>query len=183
MHDDGPVLCVRVVVHDVPHPPSELQQGVGEGVGVTGPLGVVEQDHLALLVVLEEQQQLISLTQNVAFRPPHLSEPDGPDHEVGELLLVLDRDPHAGVDLLPGPSGRPVLHAHDADEVEGPGHHDDAGGALLPDHAPKVADRRLRRALGNDVRLGLDKALEGGKSFRRKFRGKRNLVSHRRMMR
>ena len=41
-----PVLGVRVVVHHIPHPPAELEEGVGEGVRVARPLRVVEQDHL-----------------------------------------------------------------------------------------------------------------------------------------
>ena len=51
---------------------------------------------------------------------------------------------------------------HDADEVKGPGDHDDAGGLLLPHHPPEVGHRRLRWALGHDVRLRLDQALGGG---------------------
>lgn len=46
------------------------------------------------------------------------------------------------------------------DKVEGPGNHDDAGGPLLPDHPPEVADGRLRRTLGHDVGFGLNKALQ-----------------------
>ena len=41
-----------------------------------------------------------------------LSEPDGPDHEVCQLLLVLDGDADAAVDLLPVLAGGPVLDAH-----------------------------------------------------------------------
>ena len=52
---------------------------------------------------------------------------------------------------------------HHADEVEGPGDHDDAGGLLLPDHPPKVGHRRLGRTLGHDVRLGLHQALWEGR--------------------
>ena len=48
------VLGLRVLVHHLPHPAPELQQGVAEGVGVTGPLRVVELDHLALLPVLSQ---------------------------------------------------------------------------------------------------------------------------------
>ena len=90
--DHGPVLGVGVVVHDVAHPPPELEEGVGEGVGVARPLGVVEQDHLALLAVL-----------------PH---PDGADHEVGQLLLVLHGHAHATVHLLAIFARRPVLNTH-----------------------------------------------------------------------
>ncbi len=56
MNDDRAVLRVRVVVHDVAHPAPELQEGVGERVGVAGPLRVVEQDHLSLLVVLTSEK-------------------------------------------------------------------------------------------------------------------------------
>ena len=38
--------------------------------------------------------------------------PDGPDHEVGQLLLLLHRDAHAAVHLLTILGRRPVLHAH-----------------------------------------------------------------------
>ena len=50
----GAVLGLRVLVHHLPHPASELQQRVAEGVGVTRPLRVVELDHLALLPVLPQ---------------------------------------------------------------------------------------------------------------------------------
>ena len=40
-----------------------------------------------------------------------------------------------------------------------PGDHDDAGGPLLPHHAPEVADGRLRRALRHDVGLRLRQTL------------------------
>ena len=49
--------------------------------------------------------------------------------------------------------------SHDADEVEGPGDHHDARGPLLPDHPPEVRHGGLGGALGHDVRLGLDQAL------------------------
>ena len=39
---------------DLAHPPPELEQRVAEGVGVAGPLGVVELDHLPLLPVLPQ---------------------------------------------------------------------------------------------------------------------------------
>lgn len=48
------VLRLWVLVHHLPHPAPELQQGVAEGVGVTRPLRVVELDHLALLPVLPQ---------------------------------------------------------------------------------------------------------------------------------
>ena len=51
-----PVLCVRVVVHHVAHAPPELEERVGKGVGVARPLGVVEQDHLALLARLQKER-------------------------------------------------------------------------------------------------------------------------------
>ena len=50
-----PVLCVRVVVHHVAHAPPELEERVGEGVGVARPLRVVEQDHRPHFVVLEQE--------------------------------------------------------------------------------------------------------------------------------
>ena len=56
MHDDRSVLRVRMVVHDVPDPPPELEEGVGERIGMTRPLGVVEQDHLALLARLQKER-------------------------------------------------------------------------------------------------------------------------------
>jgi hypothetical protein len=90
----------------------------------------------------------------------HLSQLDGSDHEVCELFFVLHGDAHAAVDLLSVLARRPVLYAHDPDEVKGARDHDDAGGALLPHHAPKVADRSLRWTLGNNVRLRLDQTLK-----------------------
>ena len=51
-----PVLCVRVVVHHVAHAPPELEERVGEGIGVARPLRVVEQDHRSHFVVLEQEQ-------------------------------------------------------------------------------------------------------------------------------
>ena len=50
-----PVLGVRVVVHHIPHPPAELEEGVGEGVRVARPLRVVEQDYLPDDAVLRER--------------------------------------------------------------------------------------------------------------------------------
>ena len=55
------------------------------------------------------------------------------------------------VALLLAQEGRPVLHAHDLDELEGPGEHDHLGGALLPDQPPEVGDGRLQRALGDQA--------------------------------
>lgn len=54
MHNDWSVLGVRVVIHDVSDSSAELQQGVGERIGVAGPLRVVEKDDLAFLASLEE---------------------------------------------------------------------------------------------------------------------------------
>ena len=58
MYDDRPVLCLRVLVHNLAHPPPELQEGVGEGVGVTGPLRVVELNDLPLLPVLPQPAEM-----------------------------------------------------------------------------------------------------------------------------
>lgn len=52
MNDDWTVLGVRMMVHDIPDSPPELEQGVGERVRVARPLRVVEQDHFAFLVIL-----------------------------------------------------------------------------------------------------------------------------------
>ena len=56
-----------------------------------------------------------------------------------------------------------ISNLHHADEVKGPGDHDDAGGLLLPDHPPEVGHRRLSGTLGHDVGLRLHQTLrEGG---------------------
>ena len=39
--------------------PSELEEGVAEGVAVAGPLGVVELDHLPLLAILPQPRQQV----------------------------------------------------------------------------------------------------------------------------
>ncbi len=72
MHDDWSVLRVRMVVHHVPHPPPELEQRVGERIGVARPLGVVEQHHCTLLVVLrvadEEYVEYVTLSELLTCR-------------------------------------------------------------------------------------------------------------------
>ena len=55
MDNDWPVLCVWMVVHDVSDSAAKLEQGIGEGVGMTRPLSVVKQNHFPLLVVLEKE--------------------------------------------------------------------------------------------------------------------------------
>ena len=52
MNDDRTILSVWMMIHDVSHASPELEEGVGEGVGVARPLGVVEQDYFSLLLIL-----------------------------------------------------------------------------------------------------------------------------------
>ena len=54
MDDDWTILCLRVLVHHLSHPPPELQQSVAEGVAVAGPLCVVELNHLPLFSILSQ---------------------------------------------------------------------------------------------------------------------------------
>ena len=54
MYNNGTILWFRMVVHDVPDPAPELEQGVGERVRVARPFGVVEQDHLSFFVILQK---------------------------------------------------------------------------------------------------------------------------------
>ena len=58
-----------------------------------------------------------------------------------------------------------ISNLHDADEVKGPGDHDDAGGLLLPDHPPEVGHRRLRWTLGHDVGFRLHQTLREGRLY------------------
>jgi hypothetical protein len=60
VYDDWSVLSLWMLVHDLSHAPSELQERVGEGVGVTRPLCVVELDHFPLLSVLSQPAQILS---------------------------------------------------------------------------------------------------------------------------
>ena len=83
-----------------------------------------------------------------------------PDHEVCELLLRLDSDTNTSINLFPVFRRRPILDAHHADEVEGPGHHHDAARLLLPGHPPEVGHGRLGGTLGHDVGFGLHQALK-----------------------
>ena len=54
MHNDGAILCLRMLVHNLSHSASELEQSITEGVAVTGPLCVVELNHLPLLTILTQ---------------------------------------------------------------------------------------------------------------------------------
>ena len=46
-----------MMIHDVSHASPELEEGVGEGVGVARPLGVVEQDYFSLLLILQSKKR------------------------------------------------------------------------------------------------------------------------------
>ena len=48
----------------------------------------------------------------------NLSHPDGSDHEVGQLLFVLDRDPDPAVDLLAVFTSGPILDAHNLGKLD-----------------------------------------------------------------
>ncbi len=79
MDDDRPVLRLWVLVHDLAHAPPELQERVGEGVGVTGPLRVVELDHLPLLPLLPQPREDLVVAQEwVARYVPKLGRPEEP---------------------------------------------------------------------------------------------------------
>lgn len=106
---------------------------------MTGPLGVVELDHASLLAVLPET---------------YIS-----DHEVGQLFFMFHCNSYSTIHLFSILSSRPVLDAHDPDEIEGPGDHDDTGRSLLPDHSPEVRHRLLGGALSDDVSLGLNQTI------------------------
>merc|ERR1719284_1862677 len=88
-----------------------------------------------------------------------LSQTNSSDHKVCQLLFTLHSDSYSTIHLLSILSSWPVLDTHDADEVEGPGHHHDAARLLLPGHPPEVRHGGLCGTLGHDVRLGLNKAI------------------------
>ena len=69
------------------------------------------------------------------------------------------------------PASRLTRVWHIPDKVKGPGDHDDAGGALLPRHLPKVGHRRLGRPLGHDVRLRLNQTLQSTRRTLRYYAG------------
>ena len=174
VNDDGPVLGLRVHVHHLANPPPELKEGVAEGVAVARPLRVVELDHLPLLPVLaqpdgpgkqQDGQDLWSqeLDDNLIIKFASCSSDSTvmptPPYTSSLFLAAGQYWTHL---RIKSPIFCCISNLHDADEVKGPGDHDDAGGLLLPHHPPEVGHRRLRWALGHDVRLRLDQALGGG---------------------
>lgn len=168
VHDARPVLVgLALRRHHHAHPPPELEDRVGERAGVAGPLGVVELEQRALLHdLLGGRRHALALVERVLARGrlhpvvPH--HPQRPDVEVGQLLLPQHRHLQVAVALRVVGRGRPVLQAHDLDEVERLREHDDARRPLLPHHAPEVHDRVLGRTLGDDVGVRLQHAVYVG---------------------
>ena len=68
MDDDRTILGLRMLVHNLSHSSSELQQSVAEGVGVARPFCVVKLDHLPLLSVLSKPDCSEKL-RNILFVP------------------------------------------------------------------------------------------------------------------
>ena len=177
VNDDGPVLGLRVHVHHLANPPPELKEGVAEGVAVARPFRVVELDHLPLLPVLaqpdgpgkqQDSQDLWSqeLDDNLIIKFASCSSDSTvmptPPYTSSLFLAAGQYWTHL---RIKSPIFCCISNLHDADEVKGPGDHDDAGGLLLPHHPPEVGHRRLRWALGHDVRLRLDQALGGEATY------------------
>lgn len=151
VHEDGTAHVVAIlddVTYDEADPPPELQQGVGEGARVGVPFGVVE---------LQDQALVADLLLLV-----HLVQPEGPDVEVGQLLLPHDVDVDVAVLLVHLHVRGPVLVAHHLGKVEGLGQHHDGADVLLPDHAPVGLDGLLHGSLGHDVGVGLEQAVHVG---------------------
>lgn len=105
-------------------------------------------------------EEIPDYCKRVAYVLFLLEEPEGPYVEVGQLFLLLDANADASVrfrDLL---GSRPILDAHDLDEIEGLRQHDDAAGFFLPHHPPEVRHRLLRRPLRHYVCVWLEQTLE-----------------------
>ena len=171
MDDDGTILSLRVHIHHLSDSPPELKQGVAERVAVTRPFRVVELDHLPLLPVLaqpdgpgkqQDGQDLWSqeLDDNLIIKFASCSSDSTvmptPPYTSSLFLAAGQYWTHL---RIKSPIFCCISNLHDADEVKGPGDHDDAGGLLLPNHPPEVGHRRLGGALGHDVRLRLYQAL------------------------
>jgi len=72
---------------------------------------------------------------------------------VSVALLIQQRHRERAIRVGLVDVQRPVVDAHDLDELVGLGEHDDGGGLLLPDHLPEVIDCFLVRTYEQKLRL------------------------------
>lgn len=132
---------------------------------MNGPLEILElvHDSAVLVLVVRETKFHCFLDQvfvgRIAFDSKPTPQPECPQRELCQLLFRQQRDFHRCVVFRLINLIRPVLGAHGSDQVENFSQHNNHKGLLFPHHAPKVANRFIKRTLSCDVCIRVQDAL------------------------